>query len=203
MPGKQFVASHQWLVATAGVRKCFIPRYPGPYTNTATKSIEVKMTQPSPVYCSLAGEILYSAGSLTAVPNCDDRGWHSVGTNRNACCRLRTGEGRGRPARKWLARQYPKTQTGTLVDSCKLGIESQVQDVTSFATSVGLPRWPLQPRLLNQTLPKFASNEGLRPIGEILYEAKSLALLELRAGFRFGFPEDISPLTRYLSFRGI
>ena len=126
-----------------------------------------------------------------------------MGTNRNDGCRLRTGEGKGRPARIWRAPQCPKTLTGTLVDSCKLGIESQVQDVTSaFAISVRLPLWPLQPRLPNQTRPKFASNEGLRPIGEILYEAKSLALLELHAGLRFGLPEDISSMTRHIQFQG-
>jgi hypothetical protein len=78
------------------------------------------------------------------------------------------------------------------VDFCKLGIESRVQDVTSpFAISVGLPRWPLQGRPPYQTLAKFVSNQGLRPIGEILYDRKSLTVLELPASFRFGLPEGI------------
>ena len=89
------------------------------------------------------------------------------------------------------------------MDSYKLGTESQIQDVASpCAISVGLPRWSLQPRLPYQTLPKFAPNEGLRPIGEILYGGKSLAALELNAGFRFGFLEDIPLSTCYLTFRG-
>ena len=79
------------------------------------------------------------------------------------------------------------------MDSRKLGIESQVQEVTfPFAISVGLPLWPLKACLQNQTLAKLASNEGLRPIGEILYEAKNLTELEIQSGFRFRFPEDIS-----------
>jgi hypothetical protein len=148
------------------------------------ESIEVTKTHPSLIYCSRAGEILYSARSLTAAPISDDKGWSLAGTNRNGGCRPRSEEGKGRLTRKWLARRCPKIQTGTHVDSCKLGIESQVRDVTSpFAVSLGLPRWPLQPRLPYQTLANLASSEGLKPIGEILYEAKSLAELELRAGF--------------------
>ena|SRR5882762_1024781 len=159
------------------------------------KSIEVRKTHPSLIYCSRAGEILYSARGLTTAPISDDKGRPSAGTNRIGGCMPRIGEGKGRPARKWPARRCPKIQTGTLVDSCKLGIESPVQDVTSpFAISIGLLRWPLQPRLSNWTQPKFASSEALRPIGEILYGAKSLAVQELRAGFRFGFPENISLL---------
>src|ERR1700731_1824996 len=61
----------------------------------------------------------------------------------------------------------------------------------------------LKPCLQDQTLTKLASNEGLTPIGEILYEAKNLTELEIQSGFRFGFPEDISSLKCYLSFRRI
>src|SRR6266853_674573 len=112
------------------------------------KPIEVRNTHPSLIYCSMAGETLYSARSLTTVPISDDRGLPLVGTDKSGGCTFRTGEGKSQPTRKWLVQRRPKTQYGTLVDSYKLGTESQIQHVASpCAIPICFPHSFLQPRL--------------------------------------------------------